>query len=341
MKRLLCVLLIACLLLSGCASGGDAPEMKQYNATFLNLFDTVTTVVGRTESQDAFALRAQEVHDKLLVYHQLFDVYADYDGISNLKTVNDQAGIAPVKVDPIIIRLLKDCKEYYALTGGRVNVAMGSVLKLWHEARNAGINDPLHAALPDARALEEAAKHCDLSQLIIDEAASTVYLADPLMALDVGAVAKGWAVQQVAGEVSTGLLISVGGNVCATGPKTADGTPWVVGIQNPDGDDYLHTIYTSSGSVVTSGDYQRTYAVEGELYHHIIDPDTLYPSRWWRSVTIVCDDSGLADALSTALFLLPLEEGQALLQRCGAEAMWVDAGLERYYSPGFQELIRT
>lgn len=341
MKRLLCVLLIACLLLSGCASGGDAPEMKQYNATFLNLFDTVTTVVGRAESQDAFALRAQEVHDKLLVYHQLFDVYADYDGISNLKTVNDQAGIAPVKVDPIIIRLLKDCKEYYALTGGRVNVAMGSVLKLWHEARNAGINDPLHAALPDARALEEAAKHCDLSQLIIDEEASTVYLADPLMALDVGAVAKGWAVQQVAGEVSTGLLISVGGNVCATGPKAADGTPWVVGIQNPDGDDYLHTIYTSSGSVVTSGDYQRTYAVEGELYHHIIDPDTLYPSRWWRSVTIVCDDSGLADALSTALFLLPLEEGQALLQRCGAEAMWVDAGLERYYSPGFQELIRT
>ena len=341
MKRLLCVLLIACLLLSGCASGGDAPEMKQYNATFLNLFDTVTTVVGRAESQDTFALRAQEVHDRLLVYHQLFDVYADYDGISNLKTVNDQAGIAPVKVDPIIIRLLKDCKEYYALTGGRVNVAMGSVLKLWHEARNAGINDPLHAALPDARALEEAAKHCDLSQLIIDEEASTVYLADPLMALDVGAVAKGWAVQQVAGEVSTGLLISVGGNVCATGPKAADGTPWVVGIQNPDGDDYLHTIYTSSGSVVTSGDYQRTYAVEGELYHHIIDPDTLYPSRWWRSVTIVCDDSGLADALSTALFLLPLEEGQALLQRCGAEAMWVDAGLERYYSPGFQELIRT
>ena len=81
--------------------------------------------------------------------------------------------------------------------------------------------------------------------------------------------------------------------------------------------------------------------VDGIRYHHIIDPDTLYPSTYWRSVTIVCDDSGLADALSTALFLLPLEEGQKLLDRCGAEAMWVDAEGILHYSPGFQALIRT
>ena len=340
MKRFLGTLLLISLLLSGCA-GQDAAAQKQYNATFLTLFDTVTTIVGKAESEAAFTEKAQAVHDELLVYHQLFDIYNDYEGIVNLKTVNDNAGIQPVTVDQKIIDLLLDCKAYYALTGGKVNAAMGSVLQLWHEARNDGLDNPAGAYLPDEEKLAEAAKHCDFDDVIIDEAASTVYIADPALRLDVGAIAKGWSVQRVAETAPTGLLISVGGNVCPTGPKDASGTPWVVGVTDPDGGDYLHTIYTATDSVVTSGDYQRTYMVDGKLYHHIIDPETLYPSTYWRSVTIVCGDSGLADALSTALFLLPLEEGQALLETCGAEAMWVDAAGEQFYSPGFEALIRT
>ena len=340
MKQLLASILLLSLILSGCA-GAQETQPKQYTATFLTLFDTVTTVIGRADSQEAFEKTAQAVHDQLLVYHQLFDIYNDYDGISNLKTVNDQAGIAPVKVDSRIIQLLQDCKRYYDATGGRVNVAMGSVLQLWHEARSDGIDDPANACLPDTDALAEAAKHTDIHNIVIDEAASTVFLSDPDMRLDVGAIAKGWAAQQVVKESPKGLLISVGGNVCATGAKDSTGAPWVVGIQNPDGGDYLHTIYVTEGSVVTSGDYQRAYLVDGRVYHHIIDPDTLYPSTYWRSVTVICDDSALADALSTALFLLPQEEGQQLLNQLNAEAMWVNAQGERFYSPGFQKLIRT
>ncbi len=339
-RRFLAGLLLAVLLLSGCQSSGA--EQKQYNASFLTLFDTVTTVVGREESREVFEAKAQAIHDDLLRYHQLFDIYNEYPGINNLKTVNDQAGIAPVQVDPLIIELLCDCKEYWELTGGRVNVAMGSVLQLWHEARNDGLNDPLHAALPDAAALQEAAKHCDLNGVILDVQASTVFFTDPGLKLDVGAVAKGWAAQKVAEKAPAGLLISVGGNVCATGPKDASGTPWVVGIQNPDGSkEYLHTVYVTGGSVVTSGDYQRTYLVDGKLYHHIIDPDTLYPGTYWRSVSVICADSALADALSTALFLLPLQEGLALLEKCEAMAFWIDAAGEKYYSPGFEAIIRT
>ena len=342
MKRLLSVLIFVAVMLSGCTVGQLTQEKKQYTATFLTLFDTVTTVVGKADRKDDFEIKAQAVHDELLEYHQLFDIYNDYEGINNLKTINDAAGVAPVVVDERIIRLLNDCKHYYELTGGKVNVAMGSVLKLWHDARNEGINDPKNARLPDMEALKNASLHTDLNTVVIDETAKTVFITDAAVRLDVGAVAKGWAVQQVSQTASEGLLISVGGNVCATGAKDETGTPWVIGIQNPDGgENYLHTVYLSKGSVVTSGDYQRAYQVDGEVYHHIIDPDTLYPSTYWRSVTVVTPDSGLADALSTALFLLPLEEGMALAASCGAQAMWVDSTGKIYYSPGFEEIIRT
>ena len=339
MKRILCALLNLPLL-TGC-NAPDQPEQTLYDATFLTLFDTITTIRGHADSEEAFRETAQAIHDELLRYHQLFDIYNDYEGLNNLKTVNDQAGIAPVEVDRAIIDLLSDCRDYDELTGGRVNVAMGSVLNLWHIARNEGIDDPANARLPDMAALEEAAKHCDFDAVIIDGENSTVFLSDPAMRLDVGAVAKGWAAQRAAEKAPAGLLISVGGNVCATGPKDDSGTPWVVGITDPDGGDYLHTLLVQQESVVTSGDYQRCFLVDGKVYHHIIDPDTRMPAAYWRSVTILCDDSGLADALSTALFLLPLEEGQRLLEKTGAEAMWVDAGGNQYYSPGFEATIRT
>ena len=115
----------------------------------------------------------------------------------------------------------------------------------------------------------------------------------------------------------------------------------MVGIQNPDGGNYLHTVHVSDECVVTSGDYQRYFVVDGKPYHHIIDPATLQPASYWRSVTIVCRDSGVADALSTALFLMPQAEGQALLDQFGARAMWVDASGKISYSTGFETLIKS
>ena len=258
-----------------------------------------------------------------------------------MKAVNDAAGIAPVEVDRRIIDLLLDCRDFYEATSGKVNVCMGSVLHLWHEARNDSIDNPAAAYLPDSNALEEAANHCSMEALVIDEEASTVFLTDPHVRLDVGAIAKGWSVELVAQMAPKGFLISVGGNVRSTGPK-AENTPWVVGVSVPkDPNGYLHTLYLKEGSLVTSGDYQRYYYVDGKLYHHIIDPETRYPSEYWSSVTIVCRDSGLADALSPALFLMDRERGQALLDRFDAEALWVDREGNLYYSPGFQDLIRT
>ena len=337
-RRFFMLFLCACLLLGGCAFPA-APT--QYQRTYLTLFDTVTTITGRASDEQTFQAAAQKIHDRLEEYHRLFDIYNEYPGIQNLKTVNDQAGIAPVKVDPAVISLLLRCKEYYDLTDGKVNAAMGSVLALWHEARTASLDDPQSAYLPDANALQEAAEHISWDAVIINEQACTVYISDPLTRLDVGAIAKGWAAEQAALDAPEGFLINLGGNVRATGPKDENGTPWKVGIQNPRGEDYIHILSLSTGSAVTSGDYQRTYTVEGKNYHHIIDPDTGYPAQRWSSVTIVCEDSALADALSTALFLMSREDGQALLDRCSAEALWVDTQGQQYSSSGFYALIQN
>ena len=343
MKRTIALVLLAALLLTGCAVPETKPAAdQQYTATFLNLFDTVTTIIGRAEREESFKEISQAIHDDLLYYHQLFDIYNDYDGVNNIKTINDNAGVAPVKVDKAIIDLLLDCRAYYELSGGKVNVMMGSVLQLWHEARNDGIADPAHAKLPTMEALQKAAEHCSFDALQIDEEALTVYISDPNGRLDVGAIAKGWATQRAAEKAPQGMLLSVGGNVCATGPKLSDGTPWVIGIQDPDAaDKNLHTVYITESSVVTIGDYQRTYLVEGSAYHHIIDPDTLMPSSYWRSVSVICPDSGLADALSTALFLMDGEAGRELAEKCGAEVLWVAADGAEYWTDGFKEMMRT
>lgn len=342
MAQCLVVLLCIPLFLTSCALGVEKTEKKQYQATFLMLFDTVTTIIGYAETEEAFQAEARQVYNDLLEYHQLFDIYEEYDGICNLKTVNDHAGLSPVQVDEKIIALLEDCRSFYESTGGKVNAAMGSVLQLWHEARQTGINDPENAVLPDEEVLREAAQHINFDTVLIDRENSTVFITDPDQKLDVGAVAKGWAVQRAAETAPAGLLISVGGNVCATGEKPMGNGQWVIGVQSPDDEEeYLHTLNIAGGCVVTSGDYQRRYTVDGVVYHHIIDPETLYPADYWRSVTVLCADSGTADALSTALFLLQQQEGQQLLEQYSAEAMWVMQDGTRLYSPGFKAYIRT
>ena len=135
-------------------------------------------------------------------------------------------------------------------------------------------------------------------------------------------------------------MLNVGGNVCTRGKKP-DGSSWNIAVQSPNaGEESLCVVQLTGQSLVTSGDYQRSYTVDGKAYHHIIDPDTLMPSTYWRSVTILAADSGIADALSTALFLLPLERGRELAQQFQVEVMWVDADMNMTQTDGFAAVLR-
>ncbi|MEG1984415.1 MAG: FAD:protein FMN transferase [Oscillospiraceae bacterium] len=347
-KKLLAAVTVLTLLLGLTACSPQKTEVKKREASFLTLFDTVTTVVGYAESDESFKQIVQSLHDDLQSYHQLFDIYNEYDGVNNIKSINDNAGIKPVKVDKRIIDLLSFAKEVYVFTNGKVNVAMGSVLSIWHNYRTEGIDNPQTAKIPPVQELEAAAKLTDINKVIIDGENSTVFLEDKGMSLDVGAIAKGYAVQRVCEAAKDRgidrFLISVGGNVSSIGAKSVEGDPWVVGIQSPyDAEEYQHTVFINDAkSVVTSGNYQRFYTVDGVKYHHIIDPVTLMPANNFDAVTIICGDSGLADALSTALYVMSLEDGRALIESIdNAEAVWIVDGGTEIYSSGFESYIRT
>ena len=343
MKKLVSVILIIVFfmeILAGCSgknegSGIFKKKEKQYQIMYFDLFDTVTTVIGYAGTEEEFKVISESIYEQLKRYHKLFDIYQEYEE-NNLKTINRQAGISPVTVDREITELLLDCKKYYELTDGAVNAAMGSVLSLWHEARSVALEDPDKAVLPTEKDLQEAAGCISFDTVMIEEETSTIYLTDKDQSLDVGAIAKGWAVERVCENVPAGFLISVGGNVCATGPKP-DGSLWSIGIQNPENsNEYITKLSIAQGSVVTSGDYQRYYEIKGKKYHHLIDPKTYCPADKWRSVTIICEDSGVADALSTALFVISKEEGEKLLKQCNAEAMWIGTDGKIIYSDGME-----
>lgn len=327
-KRFFCLLLALILALGTlCSCGGNAE--KKYTTHSMDYFDTVITVTGYEKSQADFDAVAEEILTLLGEYHRLYSIYHRFEGMENLCTVNELVNGAhrTVTVDRRIIDLLLYAREMYTATNGRMNVAMGSVLSLWHDYRTVGKDNPAVAALPPMELLKEAAAHTDISKMLLDEENNTVTLTDPLMKLDVGAVAKGYATEQVARRMEekgvTGYVLNVGGNVRTLGTK-ANGTPWTIGIENPNGGEFLSYLSLQGQSVVTSGSYQRFYYVDGKPYHHIIHPDTLMPAEGYRSVSVVCNDSGLGDSLSTALFCLPPEQGKQLVESMeGVEAMWV------------------
>ena len=333
MKKLAAGALLALLLVALCLPAGAV--MNKYSTMYLDSFDTVITLIGYAESEETFNEQADQVHEMFLYMHKLFDTYNSYEdeGIVSIFTLNERAAQEPVAVDPILFSLLTFCKANYALCHEQVNVAMGSVLSIWHEYREAGLADPEHAQLPPMEALEAASGHMNIDDLVLDEENMTVYFADPQLRLDVGAVANGYATELISQMLLAGpmpsFIISAGGNV-RTGISPQDGRKaWGVGIQDPDGSvfglsDYVEVLYIHDISVVTSGDYQRYYEVGGQRYHHLIDPETLMPDTDFRSVSIITEDSGYADMLSTAAFLMPYEESRAFIESLdGVNAIWL------------------
>ncbi len=310
MKKTRAFALILCLslvfTLFSCEKGKVSAQKSR---SFYEYFDTVGTFSDYTGgSQRDFDALADRVERELSEYHRLYDIYNTYEGVVNLKSINDSAGEGKLSVDKKIIDMLSYSKQLYAKTNGKINIALGSVLKIWHDCRKEG------KRVPTYEELTLASLHTDIDKLIIDEENLTVELLDPEMSLDVGAIAKGYAVEKIAeGLVSdgySGYVLDVGGNLRAIGEKP-NGRGWTVGIKNPSSpysQTYVYKTEIKNSAIVTSGSYERFYTVLGVRYHHIINPDSLFPENYYLSVSVRSPSSALSDALSTALFNMPYTE---------------------------------
>ncbi len=316
-------------------------KYKEFSTTFFaDYFNTVITIYAYDTNETAFKENVEYIETLLEKYHKLYDIYMEYSGINNICTINKKAGIEAVVVEQEIIDLIKYSKTIYTTTSGKVNIAMGSVLKLWHNAREYSLDNPNNAYIPTIESLTAAAKYTNINDIIIDEENSSIYINNKNTSIDVGAIAKGYACEVIGNILSEKgvkyYTLNFGGNIKCIGTK-GDGTPWKIGIQNPNvSTDKIETVSIDNLSVVTSGSYQRYYYVGNVKYHHIINPTTLMPNNEFASVTIITQNSALGDALSTALFNLSLEEGQALIESIdGVEAMWIDNQNNVFKSNGF------
>lgn len=342
MKKRISTLLLLLLLLGFTATGCQS---KKYETSFSDLFDTYTTITGYTRLEDEFSEHAAVIYDTMRYYHQLFDIYHEYEGIVNLKTINDNAGASPIVVSEDLFDFLQWAKNAYSITGGSVNIALGPVLRLWEDCRTKSES----ASIPDAASLSEALLHTHIDTLILDPSARTVYLSDPKASLDAGALAKGYAVEAAAIKALdagfTSGLINAGGNIRCIGiPQVGHRNAFSIGIQNPNKNaenPLFDTIQVSDLSIVTSGDYQRYFIVDGTRYHHILDPATAMPANRFRSVTVIHPDSKIADMLSTALFILPYEEGLALASSYEAEVLWIFGDLTWEATDGYKSMSQT
>lgn len=312
---------------------------KNKGKVYFDLFDTVSYVYSyRGDSEEEFNANTDLVYYTLLEYHQLFDIYHEYEGINNLCTINSNPYVA-ISVDEKIIDFLLYAKEMNDLTDGEMDIMMGSVLSLWHDARTSE-----DVYLPDDESLKSANEYVGFDYIEIDKENSTVKLLSDKAKLDCGALAKGYATEKAAEELEkkgvTSYVLNIGGNIRIIGTKI-DGSGWKTGVKNPKdpNGDFIITLTLSDTSCVTSGNYERYFVVDGVKYSHIIDKDTLYPASYYDSVTVITKDSGLADCLSTALYTMDYSSSYSLAIKCGVNAIWVFPSGEVRYTPGLEDLI--
>lgn len=339
MKRIILILLCA-LTLTSCQEKEVIQDKYTYN--FFGTFDTVVYTVMYAENEDKAKEYNDYIEKRFNDLHKKFDKYNNYEGINNCKTINDLAGKEAVKVSDELFDLIEKSLDYYKKYSDEADISLGALLNAWSDYRDLNQNlDPSEDIknedlLPTREELEKANSFTGISHIQLDSKNKTVYIDNENTQIDLGAIAKGYAVELVCKEVEElgcdSLLISAGGNVKSIGhPNDGIRARWGVGIQNPDilfpkegESNILETIFVSGQSVVTSGDYQRYFVVDGKVYHHLIDKDTLYPGDYFRAVTVVTEDSALADFLSTVIYLMPYEEGRALVDNNkNVDALWI------------------
>ena len=334
MKRRLFTALLAASLLLTVYLPSCARKQSSRSVTLFDYFNTFSTLTAYARTNEEFERYKSIFSDTLAQYHSLLDATEEVEGKKNIHYLNKHAAHMPVEVADEMIDFLVFAKDAHTLTRGYTSITLGALTSIWKEALEA-------KALPDKLSLNEAAKHTDIDSLHIDAENRTVSFSDEHLALDAGALAKGYVSDIIYKRLieagCESFLINLGGNITSHGTKS-DGQNWLAGIEDPyDIENVANiSIILSERSISTSGSYNQFFMINGKTYHHIIDPYTAYPSNEFVSVSVITHDVANADALSTALFSMDKEMGLELIESLeDTEAIWITEAGEHFTSSGF------
>ena len=283
------------------------------NIFYLDTYINVKIFDNDRKSAENALTEVEKIYSK---YHKLTDRYNAYDGITNVYTINNNnLEISELTIDKELYDLISFGIDCYDKTNGLININIGEVVDIWKKYRDS--KNGIHTI--------DELKSADIN---ID---NIVLLSDNKIAnnnsnIDLGAIAKGY-VTEIAGDYLESIgfdkyIINAGGNVLV-GSHYKDGL-YNIGIENPNNNSDIYKIITGNNiTLTTSGNYQRYYEYEGVKYHHIINPNTLYPSNYMKSVTVINKSGKLGDMLSTALFMMSIEDGRKLLENYpDTEVIW-------------------
>ena len=286
------ILLIFILLLTGCS--------KQEYSKNLFYMDTIINVklynISESEANEAFA-EIETIYQK---YEQLTNFY---DENSELSKLNNDVNY---EISDDLMELIKIGYEWDIKTNGLLNINIGNLTKVWHDFRE----NPIELPNVDNIKIEHFKFEDD--KILNDK-----------VSIDLGAITKGYVTEKVGNYLEENginyYLINAGGNVKVG--KSNKGY-YNIGIASPISDETFEIVKDENISVVTSGGYERFYEYAGVMYHHIIDPNTKYPANYMKSVTVIGEDSGLCDILSTTLFLMNIGEGKEFIKDYDVKVIW-------------------
>lgn len=283
-------------------------NLKEYS-TNLFYMDTVINIKIYTKNENEAKQIFNDIEEIYKYYHNLTN---RYDEDSELYKVNHMVE-DNLLINKDLVYLINYSYEWYYKSNGLFNINMGNVIDVWKKYRESGEGVP---------SLEELSKSgsIDINNIELNDNR----IKNNKQNIDLGAIIKGYVTSLAAKYLEDNgvkyYLINAGGNVAVGDAYNKDN--YKVGIENPTDGTIYTVVYVKNMSVVSSGGYARYYEYNGKKYHHIIDPNTLFPANNMQSVTVITKDSALGDLLSTTLFLMPINEGMEYIKSYDAEAIW-------------------
>jgi len=338
-------LLVLLIALASCADAvADAPSAWKRPADPDHKLEYHGTAMGTsislyfwTDDETKAAKAAEAVFAEM---KRIDGVMTTWTSTSEVSQINLAAGVKPIAVSDETYAVIERAQDVSKRTGGIFDITVGAFRGLWK------FDQDMDGTLPDQAEVKKRLALIGYRNVVLDKKKHTVFLRKKGMAITLGGIAKGYAVDKCVKLLQdlgfVNFMVQAGGDMYIAGKKGA--RPWIVGIRDPRGpaNSTFASMAIEDHSFSTSGDYERGFVRDGLRYHHILDPRTGQPARMSRSVTVKAHDAFTADAWSKVMFILGWKEATKVIKREKLEdfeAAWVDSKNEVHVTKGLESTL--